>query len=221
MAMKLGTHCIQAWWTSIVSVKGKLMGWTLISRLKLLTRIWKNLMSHFGIFFFTASSHHGVPNEAPVIYTGVTAGMNSSEETSYPEEMLGNSTWAYSSYHQNYTVSPPLIPGKIKPAACEQLHIAVEVWAALNKTSSKPFWTAWSHYAVIFPFLRRSQEQLTVTTLYHPLMTHSNLLIRIYIYIFYSSAKTNREKPETASYQPISCRILDDILSFSSQLLPC
>lgn len=84
-------------------------------------------MSHFGMFFFTASLHHGVPNAAPVIYTRVTAGMNSSEETSYPEEMLGNSTWAYSNYHQNYTLSPPLIPGKIKPAACEQLHIAVEV----------------------------------------------------------------------------------------------
>lgn len=53
--------------------------------------------------------------------------MNVSTETPNLQELLGNSTWAYPGHHQNYTLSPPLVPGKIKPAACEQLHIAVEV----------------------------------------------------------------------------------------------
>lgn len=55
--------------------------------------------------------------------------MNSSDETSYHEEvLLANSTWGYSYYHQNYTLSPvPDKAGTSKPAACEQVHIAVEV----------------------------------------------------------------------------------------------
>lgn len=67
--------------------------------------------------------------------------MNISDKSSHPEEgMLGNSTWNYGHLHQNYTLSPPLIPDKTstsKPAACEQLHIAIEVWTAyvpLNTT---------------------------------------------------------------------------------------
>lgn len=58
--------------------------------------------------------------------------MNASKDTPYPQELLPNSSWADSGYHQNYTLSPPLLSGKIKPAACEQLHIAVEVWAAMS-----------------------------------------------------------------------------------------
>ncbi|XP_042281079.1 melanocortin 5a receptor isoform X2 [Thunnus maccoyii] len=64
--------------------------------------------------------------------------MNASDESSYQEEVLmGNSTWAdsYSYYHQNYTLPPPLLPDKTstsKPAACEQVHIAVEVFLILG-----------------------------------------------------------------------------------------
>nr|CAZ69799.1 melanocortin receptor subtype 5 [Dicentrarchus labrax] len=62
--------------------------------------------------------------------------MNASDQSSYQEEvMLGNSTWAYYSYHQNYTLSPPLLPDKTstsKPAACEQVHIAIEVFLILG-----------------------------------------------------------------------------------------
>lgn len=58
-----------------------------------------------------------------------TAGMNASDESSYREEvLLVNSTWGYSYYHHNYTASP--VPDKTstsKPAACEQVHIAIEV----------------------------------------------------------------------------------------------
>lgn len=59
--------------------------------------------------------------------------MNVSEELYYHEEdgSMGNSSWAYSYYyHQNYTLSPPLPSDRsstTKPAACEQLNIAVEV----------------------------------------------------------------------------------------------
>ncbi|XP_022609067.1 melanocortin receptor 5-like [Seriola dumerili] len=62
--------------------------------------------------------------------------MNASDESSYHEEvLLGNSTWAYSYYHQNYTLPPPLLPDKSstsKPAACEQVHIAIEVFLILG-----------------------------------------------------------------------------------------
>ena len=57
--------------------------------------------------------------------------MNASVRSSHPGEgMLGNSTWDYNYYQQNYSASAPLMPDKTgtsKPAACEQLHIAVEV----------------------------------------------------------------------------------------------
>lgn len=58
---------------------------------------------------------------------------------------------------------------------------------------------------MIFLFLRRSQEQLTITTLYHPLMTHSILVIHyIYIYIFTLFFPKNKlKKPETTSYYHI------------------
>lgn len=42
---------------------------------------------------------------------------------------MGNSTWNSLSYQANFTLSPPLLP-KSKAAACEQLHIAIEVWRA-------------------------------------------------------------------------------------------
>ncbi|CAB1449814.1 unnamed protein product [Pleuronectes platessa] len=62
--------------------------------------------------------------------------MNESHEVFYQEEVvMGNSTWAYTYYHQNYTLPPPLIPDKrstSKPAACEQVHIAVEVFLILG-----------------------------------------------------------------------------------------
>nr|XP_020482756.1 melanocortin receptor 5-like [Labrus bergylta] len=62
--------------------------------------------------------------------------MNASDLSSYQGEvMLDNSTWAYSYYNINYTLSPPLIPDKTsttKPAACEQVHIAVEVFLILG-----------------------------------------------------------------------------------------
>lgn len=68
---------------------------------------------------------------AAVIWTRATAGMNASDESSYHGEvLLGNSTWDYSYYHQNYTLAPPLLADKTstsKPAACEQVHIAIEV----------------------------------------------------------------------------------------------
>lgn len=58
--------------------------------------------------------------------------MNTSEESSYREEvLLGNTTWGYSYYPHNYTLAPPLMSdksGTSKPAACEQVHIAVEVF---------------------------------------------------------------------------------------------
>uniref|UniRef100_A0A673CMS7 Melanocortin receptor 5 n=1 Tax=Sphaeramia orbicularis TaxID=375764 RepID=A0A673CMS7_9TELE len=62
--------------------------------------------------------------------------MNVSAETSYAEEgLLGNSTWAYSHDHYNYTLPPLLTTDKTsttKPAACEQVHIAVEVFLILG-----------------------------------------------------------------------------------------
>uniref|UniRef100_A0A3Q1CNA3 G-protein coupled receptors family 1 profile domain-containing protein n=1 Tax=Amphiprion ocellaris TaxID=80972 RepID=A0A3Q1CNA3_AMPOC len=71
-----------------------------------------------------------------MIWTRVTAGMNVSDGSSYQEEeLLGNSTWAYSYYHQNYTLAPPLLPDKSstsKPVGCEQVHIAVEVFLILG-----------------------------------------------------------------------------------------
>ncbi|KAG7223521.1 hypothetical protein INR49_015461 [Caranx melampygus] len=70
---------------------------------------------------------------AAVIWTRAAAGMNASDESSYHE---GNSTWDYSYYHQNYTLQPPLLPDKTsstsKPAACEQVHIAIEVFLILG-----------------------------------------------------------------------------------------
>lgn len=76
---------------------------------------------------FAACLDNDNPNATQVSYTGVAAGMNTSVETFSPQEMLVNSTWSNSGYQQNYTLSPPLLQGKIKPAACEQLHIAIEV----------------------------------------------------------------------------------------------
>ncbi|XP_024917681.1 melanocortin receptor 5 [Cynoglossus semilaevis] len=67
--------------------------------------------------------------------------MNVSEELYYHEEdgSMGNSSWAYSYYyHQNYTLSPPLPSDRsstTKPAACEQLNIAVEVFLILGLIS--------------------------------------------------------------------------------------
>ncbi|KAK2844101.1 hypothetical protein Q5P01_010760 [Channa striata] len=62
--------------------------------------------------------------------------MNASDESRYREEgLLGNSTWTYSYYHQNYTLPPALLSDKTstsKPAACEQVHIAVEVFLILG-----------------------------------------------------------------------------------------
>uniref|UniRef100_A0A3Q4GNJ2 Melanocortin receptor 5 n=1 Tax=Neolamprologus brichardi TaxID=32507 RepID=A0A3Q4GNJ2_NEOBR len=61
--------------------------------------------------------------------------MNVSNESSYQEEvLLDNSTWGYSYYHQNYTLIPPLSEkaSTSKPAACEQVHIAIEVFLILG-----------------------------------------------------------------------------------------
>ncbi|XP_012709460.1 melanocortin 5a receptor [Fundulus heteroclitus] len=60
-------------------------------------------------------------------------GMNTS--TYQEEELLGNSTWTFSYYHQNNTLTPPLLRDKAttpKPAACEQVNIAVEVFLILG-----------------------------------------------------------------------------------------
>lgn len=88
------------------------------------------------LFFVAACLKHAIPSKAEVICT--TTVMNVSDKSSHPEEgMLGNSTWNYGPFHQNYTLSPPLIPDKTstsKPAACEQLHIAIEVWTAYVNT---------------------------------------------------------------------------------------
>lgn len=96
-------------------------------------RLIINHISLWHLFSFAVCWKHGVPSRAAIIRTRATAAMNASSEYSFPEERIpGNSTWAYS-YHQNYTLSPPLLPGKTntsKAAACEQLHIAVEVWVA-------------------------------------------------------------------------------------------
>lgn len=70
-----------------------------------------------------------------MIQTRPTAEMNVSDESSYQEEvLLGNSTWGYSYYHQNYTLIPPLSEkaSTSKPAACEQVHIAIEVCSTLD-----------------------------------------------------------------------------------------
>lgn len=92
-----------------------------------------NIKSHMDICFpLLACLKNDILNTAAVIWTRATAVMNASDESSYQEGgMLGNSSWSYSYYHQNYTLSTPLLPDKTstsKPAACEQLHIAVEVW---------------------------------------------------------------------------------------------
>uniref|UniRef100_A0A8D3DKM8 Melanocortin receptor 5 n=1 Tax=Scophthalmus maximus TaxID=52904 RepID=A0A8D3DKM8_SCOMX len=62
--------------------------------------------------------------------------MNESGESFYNGEVqMGNSTWTYTYYDQNYTLSPPLLPAKTstsKPAACEQVHIAIEIFLILG-----------------------------------------------------------------------------------------
>lgn len=60
------------------------------------------------------------------------AGMNTSSRPSYPQEgIMGNSTWNSPFYQTNFTLSPPLLP-KTKAAACDQLHIAIEVWIVIT-----------------------------------------------------------------------------------------
>lgn len=120
---------IQVWWDSFCSTEGK-CGFDFGTEVK-------TFLSDFCLSFFAACLDDGAPNSTLVTYAWVVAGMNASKETPYPQELLGNSTWADSSYHQNYTLSPPLLPGKIKPAACEQLHIAVEVWAAMGTNNGQ------------------------------------------------------------------------------------
>lgn len=98
----------------------------------------------FGFFLSACWKKNGVQGRAAMIWTRAAAGMNMSEEPSYPEEeQLGNSTWAYFYYHQNYTLAPPLLPDKTstsKPAACEQVHIAVEVCMCMIYSSARlPF----------------------------------------------------------------------------------
>lgn len=64
------------------------------------------------------------------------AGMNTSSRPSYPQEgIMGNSTWNSPIYQTNFTLSPPLLP-KTKAAACEQLHIAIEVWILITSCIS-------------------------------------------------------------------------------------
>lgn len=79
--------------------------------------------------FSAAWMNNAIHRRTAVIWTRTVAGMNASDEKSYHEEvLLVNSTWGYSYYHQNYTPSP--VPDKSstsKPAACEQVHIAIEV----------------------------------------------------------------------------------------------
>ncbi|XP_067367611.1 melanocortin 5a receptor isoform X2 [Channa argus] len=108
-------------------------------------------------------------------------GMNASDESPYQEEeLLANSTLAYSYYHQNYTLSPPLLTDKTstsKPVACEQVHIAVEVFLILgiisllenilvitaivkNKNLHSPMYFFVCRYVTIFYALR-----------YHNIMT--------------------------------------------------
>ncbi|KAF1387469.1 hypothetical protein PFLUV_G00079240 [Perca fluviatilis] len=62
--------------------------------------------------------------------------MNLSDESSYQADaLLGNFTRAYSYFHLNYTLPLPMQPEKtstFKPAACEQVHIAVEVFLILG-----------------------------------------------------------------------------------------
>lgn len=93
----------------------------------------KTFLSDFCLSFSSQPAwNDGAANATLVTYTRVAARMNASKDTPYLQELLANSSLADSGYHQNYTLSPPLLPGKIKPAACEQLHIAVEVWAAMS-----------------------------------------------------------------------------------------
>lgn len=55
------------------------------------------------------------------------AEMNTSHRSPDPQDgIMGNFTWNPLSYQTNFTLSPPLLP-KTKTAACEQLHIAIEV----------------------------------------------------------------------------------------------
>ncbi|XP_023187216.1 melanocortin receptor 5-like isoform X3 [Xiphophorus maculatus] len=62
--------------------------------------------------------------------------MNRMNTSTYQEEeLLGNSTWTFSYHHQNNTPTAPLLQDKastLKPAACEQVHIAVEVFLILG-----------------------------------------------------------------------------------------
>lgn len=129
-------------------IKG--MNWTTVQ----LT--WPSL---FFVFFFAACLKHGISGRTAVIKFNTTADMNTSVELSYPEEgLLGNSTWAYSYYHQNYTVSPPLLSDKTstsKPKACEQLHIALEVWKACMPLNTKKQ-----------PFLKKREEKKGVLKLF-------------------------------------------------------
>ncbi|XP_027872318.1 melanocortin receptor 5-like isoform X2 [Xiphophorus couchianus] len=65
-----------------------------------------------------------------------SAAMNRMNTSTYQEEeLLGNSTWTFSYHHQNNTPTAPLLQDKastLKPAACEQVHIAVEVFLILG-----------------------------------------------------------------------------------------
>lgn len=133
----------------------------------------KNDVSLRPLFSFTACLKNGIHNRAAVIWTRATAGMNMSDESSYHEEgMLGNSTWAYSYYQQNYTLSPPLLPDRTstsKPAACEQVHIAVEVWTVNYFKLISVF-----KYSVVL-YVRFCFFQLTVEYYYTiPFNCHNN-----------------------------------------------
>ncbi|MEQ2257349.1 hypothetical protein ILYODFUR_033973 [Ilyodon furcidens] len=62
--------------------------------------------------------------------------MNRMNTSTYQEEeLIGNSTWTFSNYHQNNTLATPLLQDKVtteKPASCEQVHIAVEIFLILG-----------------------------------------------------------------------------------------
>lgn len=107
---------------------------SMISILQSLREAWHNL-TFFFLFLLSACLKNGLQVRVAMIQTRPTAEMNVSAESSYQEEvLLGNSTWGYSYYHQNYTLIPPLSEkaSTSKPAACEQVHIAIEVCSTLD-----------------------------------------------------------------------------------------
>lgn len=86
----------------------------------------KNLYLKVSLWPVSSSGCFGHDLVCSSVRTG-PAGMTTTHRSSYPQQaVMANSTWNSFFHQPNFTLAPPLLP-KPKTAACEQLHIAIEV----------------------------------------------------------------------------------------------